>query len=679
MSADKLAFIRQHCPIVVFHESEQFFPCSVSHLLKDSTLIQRRRDDPTGAHEFHVGDATLEELASYCNSDQQEHFVEISPTQYAGHTPNEGLIHAPVYVAIVEVEESFVDVYYIFLYAYQGSQTFRCTPPIAKHFNCIAHEYGRHQGDVEHFIVRTDTSFSKVLSVAYEAHGEQAWYFPGDYPLQDGHPLVYASLLNHAHYFLAQPTRVPTYTEEIGRPVRQAWFITHQAHQCVEAIDIIHQSPKSAVWKPFTTEENLVLVSANNPASQWVRYNGQFGKCLGKPAFTHATEVWGAPFGIGRRAIVSTIAAGAAKMREFGHGAPTSALGARHYIQRPKIADWKHIHVFAAQDVVLSANPADLSGPLIMARMKPGDPYQMWYQDFWNQFGCSTSTWSIGPLGETCHTKSQAFVLINKATMQLVWAGEQGQPLTLADYAMGKDADLTRRCTLFDQGTDEQQVAGDDFRAIRPTYNHKLNWTAGHSTFELSLSDADTSPCEVLASAWEQADEQKWKIVPASYQPPALAKNTVERQRLFSIRVRRRDSRFGLSLEEGRLVLRLVLPGSPEQSWKVEQTGFGSSVKIINADTRTALRSCGMDEAVRDTVLADTSPSARWNLVACEGNWVACSPSSDDTENLNAWGGDIHDGCEVHTFAWKGKHDRHNMMWGFFPLDDPLEAVNPCL
>ncbi len=117
-------------------------------------------------------------------------------------------------------------------------------------------------------------------------------------------------------------------------------------------------------------------------------------------------------------------------------------------------------------------------------------------------------------------------------------------------------------------------MAGDNFRAIRPTYNHKLNWTAGHSTFELSLSDADTSPCEVLASAWEQADEQKWKIVPANYQPPALAKNAVERQRLFSVRVRRRDSRFGLSLEEGRLVLRLVLPGSPEQSWKVLLASF---------------------------------------------------------------------------------------------------------
>lgn len=121
------------------------------------------------------------------------------------------------------------------------------------------------------------------------------------------------------------------------------------------------------------------------------------------------------------------------------------------------------------------------------------------------------------------------------------------------------------------QGTDEQQVAGDNFRAIRPTYNHKLNWTAGHSTFELSLSDADSSPCEVLAAAWEEADEQKWKIVPAAslaaVQAPISAEQ--QQQRMYSIRVRRRDARFGMSLEEGRLALRLILPASPEQAWKV--------------------------------------------------------------------------------------------------------------
>ena len=123
------------------------------------------------------------------------------------------------------------------------------------------------------------------------------------------------------------------------------------------------------------------------------------------------------------------------------------------------------------------------------------------------------------------------------------------------------------------QGTDEQQVAGDNFRAIRPTYNHKLNWTAGHSPFELSLSDADCSPCEVLAATWEQADEQKWKIVPAvmtAQTDMQQQQQPLQQQRMYSIRVRRRDARFGLSLQDGRLALRLVLPASPDQAWKVQ-------------------------------------------------------------------------------------------------------------
>ena len=48
-------------------------------------------------------------------------------------------------------------------------------------------------------------------------------------------------------------------------------------------------------------------------------------------------------------------------------------------------------------------------------------------------------------------------------------------------------------------------------------------------------------------------------------------------------------------------------------------------------------------------------------------------------QNLNAWGGDIRDGCEVRTFEWKGKNDKNNMMWGFFPLDDPERPVDPMM
>ena len=143
------------------------------------------------------------------------------------------------------------------------------------------------------------------------------------------------------------------------------------------------------------------------------------------------------------------------------------------------------------------------------------------------------------------------------------------------------DSPIAMRLGAPVQGTDEQQVAGDDFRAIRPTYNHKLNWTAGHSRFELSLSDADSSPCEVLVAAWGQADEQKWKIVPAAVQPAASEQVSVEQQqRMYSIRVRRRDARFGLSLEDSRLALRLVLPASPEQVWKVWESHFVNVVRL---------------------------------------------------------------------------------------------------
>ena len=144
-------------------------------------------------------------------------------------------------------------------------------------------------------------------------------------------------------------------------------------------------------------------------------------------------------------ALNNMIASNAAGWRRVGHA--QSAHSQRMQTMTLLLAE---LLVPSCVMQVLSANPADLGGPLIMARMKPGDPHQLWFQDFWNQFGCSRRQGAVGVLGETCHIKSQAFVLFNKATRQLVWAGEEGQPLTLAPYSMGSNAELTRRCTLFD-------------------------------------------------------------------------------------------------------------------------------------------------------------------------------------------------------------------------------------
>lgn len=174
----KLDFVKRSCPVIVFHDSEQYFPCSINHLLAHGTLQQRERHDPQAAPRI-IGPVSPQQLGTYHNTEQQEYYVDIASSQFTGHIPEDGIVRAPAYVAVVELDSTFVDIYYIFLYAYQGSQTFRCTPPVLTHFNCVANNFGRHQGDVEHFIVRTTPTFSRVLSVAYEAHGEQAWFFPG--------------------------------------------------------------------------------------------------------------------------------------------------------------------------------------------------------------------------------------------------------------------------------------------------------------------------------------------------------------------------------------------------------------------------------------------------------------------------------------------------------------------
>lgn len=174
----KLDFVKRNCPVLVFHEAERYFPCAISHLVEHGRLQQRERNDPQAKARI-IGPVSPEQLGTYRNTDQQEYCLEIAPSQFAGPTPVDGVVDAPVYVALAEVDNTFVDIYYVFLYAYQGSQTFRCTPPVLTHFNCIANDFGRHQGDVEHFIIRTTPTFSRILSVAYEAHGEQAWFFPG--------------------------------------------------------------------------------------------------------------------------------------------------------------------------------------------------------------------------------------------------------------------------------------------------------------------------------------------------------------------------------------------------------------------------------------------------------------------------------------------------------------------
>lgn len=167
----KFVFARRHCPKITFHPCEQHFPCSIEHLLQGSTLKRRVGE----RFETVQANPSAEDLGHHVD---HNYYVDIAPAQVAGCCPVNQCITAPVYIAMVEVDDTCIDIYYIFLYAFQGSATFRCWPP-EKHFNVITHEFGRHHGDVEHCIVRTDLEFSKVISVGYETHDKLAWFLPG--------------------------------------------------------------------------------------------------------------------------------------------------------------------------------------------------------------------------------------------------------------------------------------------------------------------------------------------------------------------------------------------------------------------------------------------------------------------------------------------------------------------
>ena len=107
---------------------------------------------------------------------------------------------------------------------------------------------------------------------------------------------------------------------------------------------------------------------------------------------------------------------------------------------------------------VLSVNPDDIDGPLIMAPVRDNDPHQLWHQDHWRQFGNAKVKNCIKVNGkevikgitETDHVNKEACVLISKSSRRLLCCGGRDQLLRLADYARGADGDAVRRAVVLD-------------------------------------------------------------------------------------------------------------------------------------------------------------------------------------------------------------------------------------
>lgn len=98
---------------------------------------------------------------------------------------------------------------------------------------------------------------------------------------------------------------------------------------------------------------------------------------------------------------------------------------------------------------VLSVNPNDPAGPLVLSPVRDGDPHQLWHQDPWRQFGNCKTTETLG-IKDTDHVNKDACVLISKATKQLLCCGGSSQMLCVVDYARGTDGSAVRRGVVLD-------------------------------------------------------------------------------------------------------------------------------------------------------------------------------------------------------------------------------------
>lgn len=98
---------------------------------------------------------------------------------------------------------------------------------------------------------------------------------------------------------------------------------------------------------------------------------------------------------------------------------------------------------------MLSANPSDPRAPLTLAPPADGDPYQLWHQDHWRQFGNHKVTATLG-MQDIDHVNKEAFVLINKGTKQMLSCGSHGEPMGLVDYAPGCDGTAVRKLILME-------------------------------------------------------------------------------------------------------------------------------------------------------------------------------------------------------------------------------------
>jgi hypothetical protein len=253
--------IADYCPLFRFHGFEKNFPCSIEHLLANSTLKTNK----------DIHNPTTADLAEHCGD---KVYVDVAASQFPGEPLVNGTVTAPLYAAVQTTPEGLIEISYLVLYAYKNGQTVAFRAPSPKPpfetttvFSAILHSYGEHQGDLERVGVRLipGPDGLELFQVSFDAFGQDRWFSKNQCFMEGTHPLVHVALSGHSHH----NRRVLEESLEVDKSVGSAWFIS--------ALD-----DGGPVWRPWITSRliRLGLDDRGDPinGNRWAKFGGRLGK-----------------------------------------------------------------------------------------------------------------------------------------------------------------------------------------------------------------------------------------------------------------------------------------------------------------------------------------------------------------------------------------------------------------
>src|SRR5262245_49633781 len=127
--------VKRFCPVVFFHEHERFFPCSIEHLVRNSTLKIDAVQNGQGGEQPPVSIPDLDTLIRTISNTNPNityyYAIDINPSQFSGQPVGQ----APMYYAVQEFEDC-IEITFVMLYAFQGGQTIRALR-VGTEFYCI--------------------------------------------------------------------------------------------------------------------------------------------------------------------------------------------------------------------------------------------------------------------------------------------------------------------------------------------------------------------------------------------------------------------------------------------------------------------------------------------------------------------------------------------------------------